>query len=387
MAFRGCIPDFQTANPLYIGATVSFFTVNASGQSTGTLATLFTDPTSATTALNPQTLDSEGKFTAPVYIEVPVIAQVTGPNVPSHATGVINPRGTWRGNWAAATIYYSTDFVADPVSGNIYIATQDYTSSSSLATDISAGDLQLVINQAAIISGGAALAIKVPVMAATSSADGNLALSGLITVDGYQTLAGDRILVNNQTNAAQNGLYNAASGAWTRTIDANASNMFANGCVVFVIKGTVNSNKGYQLSIASPFTLGTTAQNWIALDLPFSSIPVSLQSAPDGALAAGAFGYYIVPFACTISSVFMIVNTAGSIVMDVWRVPFASFPPTIANSITGADQPTITSAQSMSDSTLTGWTKTLNQGDVLAFVILSVSGVQRVDLELSVVRQ
>src|SRR4029077_11795809 len=102
----------------YVGATVSFFTVDATGHATLALATLFADPTSATTASNPQVLDSEGKFFAPVYIEVPVIAQVTGPNVPSHSTGVINPRGTWRGAWTTNTIYYATDFIQDPVSGN-----------------------------------------------------------------------------------------------------------------------------------------------------------------------------------------------------------------------------------------------------------------------------
>src|SRR5579863_7175697 len=150
MAFRGCIPDFQIANPLYIGATVSFYTVNAAGASTGQLATLYSDPTSSTPAQNPQTLDSEGKFFAPVYIEVPVIAQVEGPNVESHVTGVINARGTWRGSWTTATVYYSSDFVQDPASGNVYAAALDYTSSSTLAADISAGNLILVISTASI---------------------------------------------------------------------------------------------------------------------------------------------------------------------------------------------------------------------------------------------
>src|SRR5208283_5917429 len=127
MAFRGCIPDFGLANPLYAGATVSFFTVTPEGTSSGTFATLYADPTSATTANNPQTLDSEGKFSAPVYIETPVIAQVEGPNVESHVTGVINPRGTWRGAWTASTVYFSTDWVQDPVSGDIYTAALDYT--------------------------------------------------------------------------------------------------------------------------------------------------------------------------------------------------------------------------------------------------------------------
>ena len=171
MAFLGAIPDFQTANPLYVGATVSFFTVSGDGVATTTFATLYGDPLGQTQAANPQTLDSDGKFKSPVYIAVPVIAQVEGPNVESHLTGVINARGTWRGNWVAGTVYFSTDFVVDPVSGNIYAATNDYTASSTLAADIAAGNLVVVIDQTALVSGGAALAIKVPVQCATTGSN------------------------------------------------------------------------------------------------------------------------------------------------------------------------------------------------------------------------
>lgn len=387
MAFRGCIPDFQTANPLYVGATVSFYTVNASGQSTGTLATLYSDPTSATTALNPQTLDSEGKFFSPVYIETPVIAQVEGPNVESHVTGVINARGTWKDNWATNTVYFSTDFIPDPVSGDIYAATLDYTSSASLTADVTAGNLRLVIDQTAIVSGGAALAIKVACQACTAATDGNLALSGLITVDGYQTVAGDRILVNNQTNAAQNGIYNAAAGAWSRTVDAYQSAMFGNGCVVYVINGTVNHGKGFQLSITSPFTLGTTPQSWGALELPYSSIQGQFTSAADAYLTTSVQpGYYTVPYNCTIQSMNLMADEVGSIELDIWKVPFWQFPPTAANSICGSDYPTLTAQQSAQDTTLAGWTPVLNAGDVLAFVIKSVSGIKSVNCELFLTR-
>jgi hypothetical protein len=176
MAFRGAIPDFQLANPLYIGARASFFTIDQDGARTTTLATLYADPTGTQTLANPQTFDSEGKFEAPVYIEEPVIAEVSGPNVESHTTGAINARGTWRGDWATGTVYFSTDFVQDPITGNVYAATNDYESSASVATDVANGDLTLVIDQADMVSGGASLAIKVPVRVATTA---NITLSGL----------------------------------------------------------------------------------------------------------------------------------------------------------------------------------------------------------------
>ena len=153
MAFRSSIPDFQLANPIYAAAQVSFYTVSVLGVSTGTLATLYTTATGATTAANPQTLDADGKFLAPVYAEVPVIATAVGPNVASHSTGAINARGTWRGNWVTATVYYSTDFVVNSVNGNIYAVVDHHTSGASVAADVTAGHLELIFDPDAAFSG------------------------------------------------------------------------------------------------------------------------------------------------------------------------------------------------------------------------------------------
>jgi hypothetical protein len=145
-AFRTSIPDFQLANPIYIGATVALYTIDENGEQTETLADLFAAPTGTTKVVNPQTLDSEGKFKAPVYIETPVIAVVEGPNVASHHTGTIGTRGIYRGEWAANTIYYNGDTVADPTAPYaIYVAAQDFRSGESLADDVEAGNFELRI--------------------------------------------------------------------------------------------------------------------------------------------------------------------------------------------------------------------------------------------------
>jgi len=47
----------------------------------------------------------------------------------------------------------------------------------------------------------------------------SITLSGLQTIDGYTTLAGDRVLVKNQSTSSQNGIYNASASAWTRSAD------------------------------------------------------------------------------------------------------------------------------------------------------------------------
>jgi hypothetical protein len=50
-------------------------------------------------------------------------------------------------------------------------------------------------------------------------ATANTALSGLLTINGHTLLAGERILVTAQAVGSQNGIYVAASGAWSRAGD------------------------------------------------------------------------------------------------------------------------------------------------------------------------
>lgn len=103
------------------------------------------------------------------------------------------------------------------------------------------------------------LAPKQAVKAATTT---NLAsLSGTLTVDGVSLVAGDRILVKDQTTASQNGIYVVASGAWTRSTDADIWNELV-AAYVFVQQGAVNADVGYICTVDSGGTLGTTAVTW-----------------------------------------------------------------------------------------------------------------------------
>jgi hypothetical protein len=383
MAFRTGIPDFQLANAIYTAAQVTFYTIDQNGEKTATLATLYAEPTGAQTASNPQNLDSEGKFQAPVYIEEPVIAEVVGPNVGSHSTGIIGARGKWRGDWATATLYHTNDTIVDPVSGDIYAATNDYVSGASVTVDEAAGNLEKIIDQTALISGGAAKAIKVPVDVATTGE--TLALSGLPVIDGRQTVAGDRVLDKDNADPTKRGIYNAAAGAWTRAVDCDASAKFGNGMIVYVINGTENHNRAFQATIADDFELGADAVTWAAADLPNSAIEVQFGSPPDGQLQAGAAAFHYVPFDCTITMSRLMANRVGSVVIDVQKATFPSVPDS-GDSICASAKPTLTGAQTAQDATLTGWTKALKKDDVLRFVLDSVSGLQFVKLVLPVTR-
>src|SRR5262249_16841091 len=66
-----------------------------------------------------------------------------------------------------------------------------------------------------------------------------------------------------QTDATTNGLYNVATGPWTRTIDAQNNSQFADGLQVMVVQGAVNNGLGFQLTTTDPITLGASALTFV----------------------------------------------------------------------------------------------------------------------------
>ncbi len=85
----------------------------------------------------------------------------------------------------------------------------------------------------------------------------NITLSGTQTIDGVALAVGDRVLVKSQTNAAENGIYVVAEGAWTRAVDATDGKI-SSGMFTFVEEGNVNANSGFVLSTDGAISVGTT---------------------------------------------------------------------------------------------------------------------------------
>ena len=104
-------------------------------------------------------------------------------------------------------------------------------------------------------------AIKQEAQCATT---GNITLSGLQTIDGYTTLAGDRVLVKNQSNQANNGVYVAASGAWSRSADCSTYDSLISA-FIFIQNGSTQQNSGWVCTIPATGTLGTTPITWSQL--------------------------------------------------------------------------------------------------------------------------
>ena len=99
---------------------------------------------------------------------------------------------------------------------------------------------------------------KQPVLVATTT---NITLSGLQSIDGITVVAGDRVLVKDQTVVTNNGIYVAASETWARSTDAD-SNLDLVGAVVTVLDGSASAGETFKCNFVPASTIGTTGVFW-----------------------------------------------------------------------------------------------------------------------------
>jgi hypothetical protein len=88
----------------------------------------------------------------------------------------------------------------------------------------------------------------------------NLPLNGIPSsglTDGVTVAVGDRVLVNNQSTPAQNGIYVAAAGAWTRSTDADVGAELVNA-TVYLSEGVTYADTQWTCVTNAPITIGTT---------------------------------------------------------------------------------------------------------------------------------
>ena len=137
---------------------------------------------------------------------------------------------------------------------------------------------------------------KQSVRVATTADVGNLLSTANMTntVDGKTLAVGDRILVKDQIDATQNGIYRVTvvgtgvNGTWIRDHDADTSEKVTSGLTTTVAEGTVNIGRTYKLSTPDPITLLSSSLTFVN---PFAAVATGndtqIQYA-DSTLQAGA---------------------------------------------------------------------------------------------------
>ncbi len=91
-----------------------------------------------------------------------------------------------------------------------------------------------------------------------------LATNGLAAVDGTALIAGDRILVKDQGDPTENGIYIAQVGTWVRSadMDGTPANEISGGNYTFIEQGATLTGSGWVLIFDGEIDLGTDAIVW-----------------------------------------------------------------------------------------------------------------------------
>lgn len=85
--------------------------------------------------------------------------------------------------------------------------------------------------------------------------------TGPQTIDGVSLVAGDRVLLKNQTSLALNGIWVVSAGAWTRATDADTEADIMNA-TVFVSEGT-QTDTAWTMTTNAPIAVGSTNMTWV----------------------------------------------------------------------------------------------------------------------------
>jgi hypothetical protein len=118
--------------------------------------------------------------------------------------------------------------------------------------------------------------------------------------------------------------------------------------------------------------------------------PIELNFAEGGAvLSTGIKADISVPYDATIGSWRLLADQVGSIVFDIWRDTYAAYPPTVADTITGTDKPTLSAViKNENAGPLTNWgAVTLSKGETLRINIDSCATITSCNLTLGLTRR
>jgi hypothetical protein len=102
------------------------------------------------------------------------------------------------------------------------------------------------------------LDVKDSVKAASTA---SVSLTGAQTIDTISLVAGDRVLLKNQTTGSENGIWVVSASAWSRATDADNGTKLTSGAFVFVEQGS-QADSGWVMTTDGAITVGTTSLAW-----------------------------------------------------------------------------------------------------------------------------
>lgn len=101
-------------------------------------------------------------------------------------------------------------------------------------------------------------------------------------------------------------------------------------------------------------------------------------------IADGIAGWIEAPFDGEITAQHLLADQEGDIKIDIWKQDYDNYPPTNGETITGGNEPEISSGMKDEDETLTDWTTAFSKGDIFYFNVDSATDIEGCLVSLSV---
>ena len=260
----GDVQNVAGTAPIVATANGNDWTISinaASGSSAGSMSashyTLVNGATSANTASTLVQRDASGNFSAGT-----ITANLTGTASNASQLNSQNPsyyldRANHTGTQTASTISDFDTQVRTSRLDQMAAPTASVSLNSQKITGLADPvDAQDAATKAYVDAARSGLDVKASVRAATTE---NIDLTGEQTIDGVSVVAGNRVLVKNQSTASENGIYVASASGWSRSSDADSNAEVTAGMFTFVEEGTTNADSGWVLTTNNPITVGSTS--------------------------------------------------------------------------------------------------------------------------------
>lgn len=189
-------------------------------------------------------------------------------------------------------------------------------------------------------------------------------------------------------------IYPKSDGLMYSMDDAGVESQMTNGATIntFATIATPSGTSPVADSAADTLTLAAGTGLTITGDATTDTVTIAptanLRTSSFGitidgggsAITTGVKGYVTIPHSMTITGWDILADVSGSIVIDVWKDTYASFPPTVADTIAGTEKPTLSAAQKNQDVSLSTWTTAVTAGDIIGFNVDSATTVTRITL-------
>ena len=328
------------------------------------------------------TFDNVGNLTTPgsIYLSPPYFEGPTSSIVDTKSLGI-----QLVSNYYSQLNYANTSYIVVNTDGVSIVA--NGTGSGSIWQFDNTGDLTLpsgnisnanVITANYFVGNGSNLSniqgsnvLGAVSFATTANAVAGANVSGTVANATYATTAGTAYsvsaanitgtvnLANYATNANAVALANVSGAGNIASINLSGNSsqvLYGNGAFAAAPSGGLTT-----------FTRSSTWQSSSgAVTVPAVDVPIYMRSA------------------CTlIEATILTQGGTGSCVVDIWKTPIGTYPPTSANSICGGNYPSITSGTTLVKTSLTGWTTAVSAGDTIMFHLTSSSTFTYITIQLT----